>query len=55
VRCRLRCTTGEIRQVGASLGDELIRKGSLAATVGLARGLLHGDLLPEVRVIATWR
>ncbi|KFA94669.1 protein translocase subunit SecD [Archangium violaceum] len=28
-------TTGEIRQVGASLGDELIRKGSLAATVGL--------------------
>jgi preprotein translocase subunit SecD len=29
-------TTGEIRQVGASLGDELIRKGSLAATVGLA-------------------
>jgi len=27
--------TGEIRQVGASLGDELIRKGSLAATVGL--------------------
>ena len=29
-------TTGEIRQVGASLGDELIRRGSLAATVGLA-------------------
>ncbi|HEX8538505.1 MAG TPA: protein translocase subunit SecD, partial [Cystobacter sp.] len=28
-------TTGEIRQVGASLGDELIRKGSLAAIVGL--------------------
>ncbi|EPX64474.1 Protein-export membrane protein SecD [Cystobacter fuscus DSM 2262] len=28
-------TTGEIRQVGASLGDELIRKGSLAAAVGL--------------------
>ncbi len=27
-------TTGEIRQVGASLGDELIRKGSLAALVG---------------------
>jgi preprotein translocase subunit SecD len=27
--------TGEIRQVGASLGDELIRKGSLAALVGL--------------------
>jgi preprotein translocase subunit SecD len=27
--------TGEIRQVGASLGDELIRKGSLAAIVGL--------------------
>ena len=29
-------TVGEIRQVGASLGDELIRKGSLAAIVGLA-------------------
>ena len=29
-------TIGEIRQVGASLGDELIRKGSLAALVGLA-------------------
>ncbi|HEX5747821.1 MAG TPA: protein translocase subunit SecD [Archangium sp.] len=29
-------TTGEIRQVGASLGDELIRKGGLAAAVGLA-------------------
>jgi preprotein translocase subunit SecD len=28
-------TTGEIRQVGASLGEELIRKGSLAALVGL--------------------
>jgi preprotein translocase subunit SecD len=28
-------TTGEIRQVGASLGDELIRKGGLAALVGL--------------------
>jgi len=28
-------TVGEIRQVGASLGDELIRKGSLAALVGL--------------------
>ncbi|HXX32007.1 MAG TPA: protein translocase subunit SecD [Myxococcaceae bacterium] len=28
-------TVGEIRQVGASLGDELIRKGSLAAVVGL--------------------
>lgn len=27
-------TIGEIRQVGASLGDELIRKGSLAAGVG---------------------
>jgi len=27
--------TGEIRQVGALLGPELIRKGSLAATVGL--------------------
>jgi preprotein translocase subunit SecD len=29
-------TTGEIRQVGASLGDELIRKGGLAAVIGLA-------------------
>ena len=29
-------TVGEIRQVGASLGDELVRKGSLAALVGLA-------------------
>ena len=28
-------TVGEIRQVGASLGDELIRRGSLAAIVGL--------------------
>jgi preprotein translocase subunit SecD len=28
-------TTGEVRQVGASLGDELIRKGSMAAGVGL--------------------
>ena len=28
-------TTGEIRQVGASLGDELIKKGALAAMVGL--------------------
>ncbi len=28
-------TTGEIRQVGATLGPELIRKGSLAAIVGL--------------------
>jgi preprotein translocase subunit SecD len=28
-------TTGEIRQVGASLGEELIKKGSLAALVGL--------------------
>jgi preprotein translocase subunit SecD len=28
-------TTGEVRQVGASLGDELIKKGSLAAVVGL--------------------
>ena len=27
-------TTGEIRQVGASLGDELIKKGALAAMVG---------------------
>ncbi len=29
-------TTGEIRQVGASLGDELIKKGTLAAILGLA-------------------
>ncbi|MCE9672789.1 protein translocase subunit SecD [Myxococcus stipitatus] len=28
-------TVGEIRQVGASLGDELIKKGSLAALMGL--------------------
>jgi preprotein translocase subunit SecD len=28
-------TTGEIRQVGATLGDELIKKGGLAAVVGL--------------------
>jgi preprotein translocase subunit SecD len=28
-------TTGEIRQVGASLGDELVRKGALAVIVGL--------------------
>jgi preprotein translocase subunit SecD len=28
-------TTGEIRQVGASLGDEMIKKGTLAAVVGL--------------------
>jgi preprotein translocase subunit SecD len=28
-------TPGEIRQVGASLGDELIKKGTLAALVGL--------------------
>jgi len=28
-------TVGEIRQVGASLGEELIKKGSLAALVGL--------------------
>jgi preprotein translocase subunit SecD len=28
-------TTGEIRQVGASLGDELIKKGALAALLGL--------------------
>jgi preprotein translocase subunit SecD len=33
-------TTGEIRQVGASLGDELIRKGSLASIVGLALVIL---------------
>jgi len=33
-------TTGEIRQVGASLGDELIRTGSLAALIGLAAVLL---------------
>ena len=29
-------TTGEIRQVGASLGDEMIKKGAWAALVGLA-------------------
>jgi preprotein translocase subunit SecD len=29
-------TIGEIRQVGASLGDELIKKGTLAALLGLA-------------------
>ena len=29
-------TPGEIRQVGASLGDELIRKGALSALVGFA-------------------
>src|SRR5206468_11267807 len=29
-------TIGEIRQVGASLGDELIKKGTIAAIVGLA-------------------
>jgi preprotein translocase subunit SecD len=29
-------TIGEIRQVGASLGDELIKKGTLAAVLGLA-------------------
>ena len=33
-------TTGEIRQVGASLGEELIKKGSLAAFVGLVLVLL---------------
>ena len=31
-------TVGEIRQVGATLGDELIRKGSLAALVGPGAG-----------------
>ncbi|MFZ5471152.1 MAG: protein translocase subunit SecD [Myxococcota bacterium] len=33
-------TTGEIRQVGAALGDELIKKGSRAAIVGLVLVLL---------------
>jgi preprotein translocase subunit SecD len=33
-------TTGEIRQVGALLGPELIRKGSLSAIVGLALVLI---------------
>jgi preprotein translocase subunit SecD len=33
-------SVGEIRQVGASLGDELIQKGSLAAVVGLVLVLL---------------
>jgi preprotein translocase subunit SecD len=33
-------TTGEIRQVGASLGDELIRDGTMAGVVGLGLVLL---------------
>ncbi len=33
-------TTGEIRQVGATLGDELIRKGSEAALLGLVLVIL---------------
>ncbi|HVG59106.1 MAG TPA: protein translocase subunit SecD [Hyalangium sp.] len=33
-------TVGEIRQVGASLGEELIKKGGLAAVVGVALVLL---------------
>lgn len=33
-------TVGEIRQVGASLGEELIKKGALAAVVGLALVIL---------------
>ncbi|GEL71549.1 protein translocase subunit SecD [Myxococcus virescens] len=33
-------TVGEIRQVGASLGDELIRKGGLAAVLGLGLVIL---------------
>jgi preprotein translocase subunit SecD len=33
-------TTGEIRQVGASLGDELIRKGGLAGLLGLGLVIL---------------
>ncbi len=33
-------TVGEIRQVGASLGEELIKKGSLAALVGLVLVIL---------------
>lgn len=37
-------TVGEIRQVGASLGDELIKKGSLAALVGLGLVILFMGL-----------
>ncbi|ABF91859.1 protein-export membrane protein SecD [Myxococcus xanthus DK 1622] len=33
-------TVGEIRQVGASLGDELIRKGGMAAVLGLGLVIL---------------
>ena len=33
-------TTGEIRQVGASLGQELIKKGSMAAVVGVVLVLI---------------
>jgi len=33
-------TVGEIRQVGASMGEELVKKGSLAALVGLALVIL---------------
>ncbi|WP_164018435.1 protein translocase subunit SecD [Pyxidicoccus trucidator] len=33
-------TVGEIRQVGASLGDELIRKGGMAALLGMSLVLL---------------
>jgi preprotein translocase subunit SecD len=37
-------TAGEIRQVGATLGDDLIKKGSLAALVGLALVVLFMGL-----------
>ncbi|NTX01539.1 protein translocase subunit SecD [Myxococcus sp. CA051A] len=37
-------TVGEIRQVGASLGDELIKKGGLAVLVGLGLVLLFMGL-----------
>ena len=42
-------TIGEIRQVGASLGDELIKKGSLAALVGLALVVVFMAIYYEVR------
>jgi len=41
-------TTGEIRQVGASLGDELIKKGALAVLVGLGLVLLFMALYYRV-------
>ncbi len=41
-------TIGEIRQVGASLGDELIKKGTLAAILGLALVVLFMALYYRV-------